>query len=611
MSNLNVKKINILWVVIVGIFAVYRISYINKVLPNVYFAGENLSGKNREEVESLVENKFKNFDSKNLTVESGNTRFEITWQDLGVHFEQKNTVEKITGYGRNNLLKDNLLESLIAPFKKTYIAPVYYIDYPKFSKSLELTFEPLEQQTANAKIIYKNGNFDLQEGKNGSIVDRSRFIGRLKYKIENLSSEKIVIGHFENEPFIKSNQAKKALERVSLLNKQRIILKYDQDSWSLAGNALVDILKFAPKGQEYGFLVRFEIFKNPVVITKIYHREMPQPQLSVSLDDQKLKSFIEDIASSIDRPTVDASLEFSGGRVVKFTAARDGQKLDVEETRHLILDKVSVDNLNVEKDLIIKLPVAVTPAKIANEEINSLGIRELVGRGVSYFATSIPNRIFNVTLGAQRINGTIVKPGEVFSFNQIVGEVSAATGYKQAYVISAGRTVLDDGGGICQVSTTVFRTALNAGLPIVERTAHAYRVGYYEQRGFKPGLDATVWAPAVDLKFRNDTDKHLLVQTVVDPVNYKLEVDFYGTKDDRKVEMTTPIVSNVKPPPPDLYQDDPSLPKGITKQVDFAAYGATAIFSRKVYKQDKLIIDESFRSNFRPWQAIYLVGTKS
>ena len=609
MPNLKVKKINILWIVIVGIFAVYRISYINKVLPNIYFAGENLSGKNGEEVESLVENKFKNFGSKNLTVESGNTRFEITWQDLGVYFEQKNTVEKITGYGRDNLLKDNLLDSLIAPFKKTYITPIYYIDYPKFSKSIELTFKPLEQQTANAKIIYKNGNFDLEEGENGSIVDRSKFIDRLKYKIENLSSETIVIDLLEDEPLIKSNQAKKALERVSLLNKQRIILKYDQDTWSLTGNALVDILKFAPKGQEDGFLVRFEIFKNPVVITKIYLREMPQPQLAVSLDDRKLESFIEDIASSIDRPTVDASLEFSGGRVVKFTAARDGQKLDVEETRHLILDKVSVDNLNVEKDLIIKLPVAITPAKIANEEVNSLGIRELVGRGVSYFAGSIPNRIFNVKLGAQRINGAIVKPGEVFSFNQIAGEVSAATGYKQAYVISAGRTVLDDGGGICQVSTTVFRAALNAGLPIMERTAHAYRVGYYEQRGFTPGLDATVWAPAVDLKFRNDTDKHLLVQTVVDPVNYKLEVDFYGTKDNRKVEITTPIVSNIKPPPMDLYQDDPSLPKGTTKQVDFAAYGATAIFSRKVYKQDKLIIDESFKSNFRPWQAIFLVGT--
>ena len=167
----------------------------------------------------------------------------------------------------------------------------------------------------------------------------------------------------------------------------------------------------------------------------------------------------------------------------------------------------------------------------------------------------------------------------------------------------------DDGGGICQFSTTIFRAALDAGLPIVTRTAHSYRVGYYEQGGNKPGFDATVFAPAVDFQFKNDTDHHILVQTVVDRTNAKLQVDFYGMRDGRKVEISTPVVSNVVPALPNKYQDDPTLPKGTTKQVDFSAQGATSVFTRKVYKNDKLLIDDVFKSNYRPWQAVFLVGT--
>lgn len=241
--------------------------------------------------------------------------------------------------------------------------------------------------------------------------------------------------------------------------------------------------------------------------------------------------------------------------------------------------------------------------------MNTLGIVELIGSGVSYFAGSIANRVHNIALGSSLINGTIVAPGETFSFNALVGPVSAEQGFKQAYVIQKGRTVLDDGGGICQVSTTVFRAALNSGLPIVKRTAHAYRVSYYEQRGFKPGFDATIFSPSVDFQFKNDTSHHILIQAKVGKANARLQVDIYGTSDNRRVEISDPIVSNVTPPPEPKYEDDPTQPRGTIKQADFAAHGATAVFTRKVYRGDELIINDTIRSNFRPWQAVYLVGT--
>jgi vancomycin resistance protein YoaR len=169
---------------------------------------------------------------------------------------------------------------------------------------------------------------------------------------------------------------------------------------------------------------------------------------------------------------------------------------------------------------------------------------------------------------------------------------------------------LGDGGGVCQVSTTFFRALLSAGLPIVERHAHAYRVGYYEENGYPPGIDATVFVPSVDLKFLNDTGHYILVQSKIDLDNLYLEFDLYGTSDGRTVSMTTPVVTNQVAPPPDLYQDDPTLPAGQIKQTDFAAWGADVSFTRTVTRNGKVIISDKYISNYQPWQAIYLRGTQ-
>jgi vancomycin resistance protein YoaR len=207
------------------------------------------------------------------------------------------------------------------------------------------------------------------------------------------------------------------------------------------------------------------------------------------------------------------------------------------------------------------------------------------------------------------MNGVLIPPNEEFSFDKALGDVSAYTGYQQAYVIQNGKTVLGDGGGVCQVSTTFFRALLNAGLPITERHAHDYRVGYYEEDS-PPGIDATVYVPSVDLKFKNDTGHWILVQSIVDPNTLRLTFNLYGTRDGRTVTMTKPVVTNETPPPPTLYTDDPTLPKGELKQVDFSAWGAHISFNRTVTKNNKIILTDTFVTDYRPWQAAYLRGTK-
>ena len=168
---------------------------------------------------------------------------------------------------------------------------------------------------------------------------------------------------------------------------------------------------------------------------------------------------------------------------------------------------------------------------------------------------------------------------------------------------------MGDGGGVCQVSTTLFRAALAAGLPITERHQHAYRVGYYEEDS-GPGIDAAVYSPSVDLKFKNDTGGHILIQSYVDRVNMRITFQLYGTKDGREVNISTPVILSQSPAPEPLYQDDPNLPKGEIKQVDFAAAGANVYFTRSVKKDGKITISDKFVSNYRPWQAVFLRGTK-
>ncbi len=318
---------------------------------------------------------------------------------------------------------------------------------------------------------------------------------------------------------------------------------------------------------------------------------------------------LNNLSARIDIPVQEALFQFDAGRVTAFRASRDGRALHKAEALSRFDEAVKALPHAPTYHIVISLPVYKVEPTATTEKANSFGINELIGRGYSEFQGSIPGRIHNVALAASRLNGVLIPPGDTFSFNDAVGDISAATGYQSAYIIKEGRTVLGDGGGVCQVSSTMFRAALNAGLPIAERQAHAYRVHYYEEGGFKPGLDATVFSPSVDLKIKNDTPAHILIQTKTDTKKFTLTFELYGTSDARSSEITNHVVWGESPPPPPLYQDDPTLPSGVVKQVDWAAWGAKASFNYRVTRGNETLQDTTFVSNFRPWQAVYLKGT--
>jgi len=327
--------------------------------------------------------------------------------------------------------------------------------------------------------------------------------------------------------------------------------------------------------------------------------------------EQKLDKLLAPVKKQIDIQPVSPLFNFENGKVVAFRVGSDGKLLDEETLKDTILETFkNAALINKPQQLAMTMPVQIIHATSATDEANSLGIKELVAEGTSLFQGSPPERIFNISLAASRLNGVIIKPGEIFSFDQAVGDISTLSGYKQALVIDNGKTELGDGGGVCQVSTTMFRAALNAGVPIVERHQHAYRVGYYEQDS-GPGIDAAIYSPTVDFKFKNDTGHALLIQTQLDLSEDRLTFALYGTKDDRQVSISTPVIVSQTPAPPPLYQDDPTLPVGQIKQVDYSAAGADVYFTRTVTKDGKVLDYDKFNSDYQPWQAIYMRGTQT
>lgn len=324
---------------------------------------------------------------------------------------------------------------------------------------------------------------------------------------------------------------------------------------------------------------------------------------------QKLEIEVRKIADEVNRPSQDALFEFKNSKVTSFQVSKEGRETDRRLAEKLLLLAFSRENPDPD-EVALALPVEIISPKITTEQTNQLGVKELLAEGESFFTDSIPSRVHNIILASSYLHGVVIAPGEVFSFSEKVGTISAQTGYKQAYIIKDGKTVLEDGGGVCQVATTLFRAALNAGLPVLERQAHYYRVGFYEQGGYLPGLDATVYPPSPDFKFRNDTPAHILIQTFVDESRKRLVLRFFGTSDDRKVEVAKPVIHSQTPPPDPVYVDEPSLPSGVTKRVDVAHWGAKVSVTRKVWDaKGGLKEEKTWWSNYMSWPAVYQRGT--
>lgn len=564
---------------------VFELASLGRVYPGVWVGNVPLGTLTAREAEAAIEKKIGGESQVFLLTREGK-RWELRWGELGIKIEKEETVKRALAWGREGAFFEQWQKELEALLKGVEIPMAWNWDSPRVEKKIADLSSEFDKPPEEPEVSLVNG-IAVSSGQDGVVLDRENLRETLSKKVASLSEDQeIPLRLVPVKVRLTEAEREDLRQRAEKFLKSRIVLSFpdggEERNWTLGEKEIV------------GFLAPY--------------REGTTPK---GIREDKIASFTATLSETINRPEENAAFQFvpESGRVNLFRPAREGLRLDEATAIREISRAILLISKGEEKQINISLPVVKSQPTVTTDSVNILGIKELLGRGTSYFFGSIPGRIHNLELATSRVNGALVAPGEIFSFNQTVGDISAATGYQQAYVIKGGRTVLGDGGGVCQVSTTLFRAILNAGLPVEERWAHAYRVHYYEENS-PVGLDATVYAPSVDLKFKNDTGAYILIQAKADRKAMKVTFELYGTSDGRKATIGKTRLWDVTPPPPDQYQDDPTLPAGVVKQIDFSAWGSKAAFDWVVTRDGETLQKRTFYSNYQPWRAIYLRGTK-
>lgn len=321
---------------------------------------------------------------------------------------------------------------------------------------------------------------------------------------------------------------------------------------------------------------------------------------ALTLDQPRLANFFDGQAFTATSAPQDGWIRLTPSSTVEdLRIPTRGQVVNIEATKKNI-EAALARSTNRQA----KLEVETRYGVFTGPDAERLGIRELIGKGDSDFSGSPTNRRKNIALGAERLHAVIIPPGGVFSTMSTLGPITGEAGWLPELVIKGNQTIPEFGGGLCQIGTTAFRAALQSGLPIVERRNHSYRVRYYEPAG----TDATLYDPAPDFKFKNDSAHHLLITKDLkqDTVSFL----YWGTRDGRVASTTTPTVTNIIQPPPKKLIETTDLKPGEVKCTESAHAGATASFNYSVQYADGRQATSTFRSVYRPWQAVCLVGVE-
>lgn len=562
LSYVMLKKhlLKIILSISVLLYSILTFPFINRIYPNVYVSGIYLGNMTQKEAVNALERKISLEDKMTLTTD--NLKSEVSISEIITQIKFSETVDRAYNYTNTGNYINDFLIKLNLIFNPVNLSPLIEFDDNKLLETLLIFSSSLETKTIYPSVEKSLGSIIVNPGVNGIEVDKKEAIKEIKHHLLYLDKNEIQINLKETDVELNEDEAKKYKLMAADLIGKKIELNSESEKIIIDDTELISFL--LPTG-----------FSDELIIKKIL-----------------------EISRKINRNPQNSVFTIENGKVTEFTPSKDG--IIVNET--LLLNKIK------EIPEAIDIPVIKTSPEISNRDSNDLGINTRIGIGNSNFRGSIPNRIYNINLAQSKFKGLLIPPNKIVSFNEVLGDVSGLTGYKAAYVIKEGRTVLGDGGGVCQVSTTLFRAILNAGLPIVERRAHAYRVGYYEQ-GFEPGLDSTVYSPTTDFKFKNDTPAYILIQPYIDTNSLALTFEIYGTNDGRIATISKPIVTSSITPATDLYIDDPTLKSGAIKQIEHKAYGAKVVFDYKVMRDNEELINQKFVSNYQPWRAVYLRGT--
>ena len=553
---------------------------VDRIIPGTYVWDVDVGGLTREEAREQLAASFRYPADRHPVLTYGDRTWPVGPADMGTQLDIAATVDAAFALGHSEDWLERLRERVAILLESRLVAPIFVFDPGTGKMFLSQLAQEVNQPLRNANLVLSDDlSVEIIAGQFGLELDEQATRQALVQRIGEMGGSEVELIVRKTDPLLTDlSVVQTQVQRI--LSGPVTLTAPDQEPWTIEPATLASWLILRPSADEDG-----------------------KTTLAVSLDKGHTSRLAQEIAALVERPPTDAQFRFDdgSGTLVPIVESVPGRTLDITGTVALIEDAVRSDQRTVSLPLL-----AVRPA-IATEDGPNLGIVELIGEGVTGFAGSSASRIQNIVVGAAQFDGLLIPPGETFSFNHYLGEVTAEKGYEESIIIWGNTTRADVGGGLCQVSSTAFRAAFWAGLPVTERWPHAFRVSYYEP---PKGLDATIYSPSVDLKWVNDTGHHILIQTHVDRQNNTVTFRFYGTNPGRTVEIDGPYEDNHVAHGPAVYREDPTMPKGETKQIEWAKDGLDVTVYRIIKENGVEAQRDTFFSRYRPWQAVYLVGTR-
>ncbi len=570
------------------IFSIYSISFASEAYNNVYLGDTNFEGKNREKIVETLKAKSDELigtpiNLEYISEESEDVRkYEISPEEIGITYNIEGTADNIIGFGRDQSAFSDLINQFRSMFVSTEIVAEYQVNEESLNQKLAEIAAEIDQPEKDFELTYDGEKFNLtDERKAGERIDQKEIVDEIIKNISIILARTVVFESKHYSPQITEENANHTLGQANkILSDGDLVLAYSEFKHLLGPEDLAALILSEPRGDE----------------------------LKILVDKERAKKQIEVLVSSINQEPKNAELSMSGSKVSVFQNSQEGREVDFEKTvlnlENAIMARIS-EGVSASDTIAVEIVVAETQPEIKSEEIESYGLKEMVASGTTSFYGSPSNRKHNIAIGASAISGTLLEPGEEFSTLKTLGTIDASTGYLEELVILENRTVPEFGGGLCQVSTTLFRAALNAGVEIVERKNHKYRVSYYEP---PIGMDATIYDPAPDFRFKNNYDSYILIQSKI--VGTKLTFQFYGTKDARNIEIGTPEEFDwVEPGEPVLIESE-SMQPGEKERVERAHRGVSAKFYYKVERGGEVLFEKEFRSKYVAWPEKWLVGPR-
>jgi vancomycin resistance protein YoaR len=566
------------------------VAYAGQIYPGVAVAGIDLSGSTKEQAAMRLAAGLTYPQTGKIVLQDGVQNWPVRPADLGLAVDLPATVEAAYRLGRSANPLKGLSNRISAWHSGKNLSPQLVYDERLAQDTIRRIASQVDRPTVEASLSVNGAQVVAVPGQVGRSVEVDATLAALRQQITTLTDGVVPVVVHETPPDIldASQQAEVARQMLSapLVFSIPDAKAGDPIPWSIPPDQLAGMLAIERTQGSAG------------------------AGYQVRLKEEALYTYLEAVAGSVNRQPGNPRFMFNDEtrQLEVIQPATIGRNLDIYSTIQDANQKLAQGQHNIPLKLAYTQP-EITDAATGEQ----LGITELVGAYTTYFRGSSAERLQNIQTAAANFHGLLVPPGAVFSMASVMGTVSQDNGYAEAWIIYGGRTIKGVGGGVCQVSTTLFRTAFFAGYPIVERYSHAYRVGYYEQTASGwdenlAGLDATVFVPVVDFKFTNNTPYWLLMETYFRPNQRSLTWKFYSTSDGRTVEWQSSGPQNIVDPPDPVYEENPDLAQGVIEQVDWAAEGADVSVTRTVYRNGEVLFSDTFNTHYMPWADVYQYG---